>query len=442
MSTTKLMMFDPGHFHASLLLREMYPDVASTVSIFCPLGADLLGHLARVAAFNGRPESPTSWSLDVYAGAETFERMLRERPGNCVVFSGRSSGKIEKVLASVRADLNVLVDKPWILNSEELPAIETVLDEADTRNVVAYDMMTERFEITTILQRAMVNDHAVFGDLLRGSPSDPGIYMESIHFLLKWVAGSPLARPEWFFDTDEKGEGLTDIGTHLVDLAQWTAFPNRAIDYKRDIEILAAEHWPTEITEADFQRVTGSRRFPAKLLARVKGGKLDFFCNTRVCYTLRGVHTVLNVVWDWESTGGSDTHFAAYKGVLSRVEVRQTEADRFKPEVYIVPNQLSDKPRILEAIEARLQALQRSYPGVGVEDLGSELRLKVPDTFRVGHEAHFAQVAAHFLRYIKDPSAMPAWERPNMLAKYFVTTKGAELSRESPVKVAPRLAPR
>ena len=36
---------------------------------------------------------------------------------------------------------------------------------------------------------------------------------------------------------------------------------------------------------------------------------------------------------------------------------------------------------------------------------------------------------------------MPAWERPNMITKYFVSTKGTELSRVGAPKVAPRIAP-
>ena len=66
----------------------------------------------------------------------------------------------------------------------------------------------------------------------------------------------------------------------------------------------------------------------------------------------------------------------------------------------------------------------------------------IPDALRVGHEAHFAQVTAQFPRATCGTApALPAWERPNMLAKYYVTTTGTEMSRNVPVKVAPRLAP-
>ena len=119
----------------------------------------------------------------------------------------------------------MLADKPWILPSADLPALEAALADAERKRVVAYDIMTERFEITSILQRALVNDPAVYGEQLKGTPDDPAVYMESVHHLMKVVSGAPNIRPAWFFDTDEQGEGLNDIGTHLVDLVQWTLFP-------------------------------------------------------------------------------------------------------------------------------------------------------------------------------------------------------------------------
>jgi hypothetical protein len=36
-------------------------------------------------------------------------------------------------------------------------------------------------------------------------------------------------------------------------------------------------------------------------------------------------------------------------------------------------------------------------------------------------------VVAEFMKYMASPRSMPAWERPNMLAKYFVTTTGVQM---------------
>jgi len=443
MPDLRLMTLDPGHFHAALIQKEMYPGVAARVDVYAPQGWDLDEHLKRVDAYNKRAEKPTAWQMEIHTGVDFFERMLRERPGNAVVLSGRNRPKIDRIARSVAAGLHVLGDKPWILTTADLPKLDAVLADADRTGVVAYDIMTERFEIATILQRALVNDPAVFGAIVKGSDADPGVYMESVHHLMKVVSGTPNIRPAWFFDTTEQGEGLNDIGTHLVDLVQWTLFPETSLNFKTDIDVRSAQRWPTMIPEADYRRVTGQPRFDHQLSGAVKDGTLAYYANTLVSYSIRGVHTKLNVIWDWEAPpGGGDTHFAFYRGTKSRIEVRQTAADRYLTELYIVPAAPAAKAEVLAATKARIASLQNKYPGVGAEDRGGEIHVTVPAALRDGHESHFAQVAANFLGYVRDRRTLPAWERPNMLAKYYVTTTGTELSRQSPSRPAARIAPK
>jgi predicted dehydrogenase len=412
------------------------------VDVFAPFGPDLVEHLNRIAAFNRRAEQPTAWEMDVHGSPDFFERMLRERPGNVVVLSGRNAVKIDQIVASVDAGLNVLADKPWILKSDDLPKLEAALADADRKGVVAYDIMTERFEVTSRLQRDLVNDKASFGEIVPGTEADPAVYMESVHFIKKIVAGAPNIRPTWFFSTSEQGEGLNDVGTHLVDLVQWTLFPDRALDYKADVRVLAAQRWPTVIPESEFRIVTNATKFPEALSPAIKDGKLEYYCNTLVSYSLHGIHTKLNVIWDWEPPAGSgDTHYAFYRGTKSRIEVRQTRADKLRPELYVVPNEPGLKAPVLAAVRSGIDALKGRYPGIGVEDRGAEIRIAIPDALRVGHEAHFAQVTTSFLGYLRDRKTLPAWERPNMLAKYFVSTRGTELSRQGPPQPARRIAP-
>ena len=94
-------------------------------------------------------------------------------------------------------------------------------------------------------------------------------------------------------------------------------------------------------------------------------------------------------------------------------------------------------------MDARIDALlgSRHIPGVAVDERRGEIHIAIPDALRNGHEAHFAQVTRNFLRYLADRKSLPAWERPNMLAKYFVTTTGTELSRQSPARPATRISP-
>ena len=129
----RFMTLDPGHFHAGLVQKEMYPDVSPTVDVYAPEGPDLDAHLKRIAAFNGRKDNPTSWVLEVHKGPDSLDRMLRERPGNVVVISGRNKGKIERIGRSVGANLHVLADKPWILTSADLPALDAALADADAQ---------------------------------------------------------------------------------------------------------------------------------------------------------------------------------------------------------------------------------------------------------------------------------------------------------------------
>ena len=63
-----------------------------------------------------------------------------------------------------------------------------------------YDIMTERYEITTILQRLFSTMPTVYGEQLKGSIEEPAIVKESVHHFFKLVSGSPLKRPAWFFD--------------------------------------------------------------------------------------------------------------------------------------------------------------------------------------------------------------------------------------------------
>src|SRR5713226_201840 len=129
MADVRFVTLDPGHFHAALVQKEMYPGVSKVVHVYAPLGPDLIDHLARVSRFNQRADNPTSWELQVHATPDFLPQMLRDRA------------------------VNALVDKPWILEAADLPKLERALDTAEARKLVALDIMTERHEITSELQR-------------------------------------------------------------------------------------------------------------------------------------------------------------------------------------------------------------------------------------------------------------------------------------------------
>jgi hypothetical protein len=426
----RLITLDPGHFHAGLVQKEMYPGVDPTVHVYAPLGPDLLGHLGRIAAFNARGERPTRWRLEVHAGPDFMERMLREKPGNAVVLSGRNRGKMDRILACVGGGLNVLADKPWLISAADFPKLEKALDLADEKRLVAYDIMTERSEITTILQGELARDPEVTGTVGPGSAAEPAVEMESVHNLMKVVAGAVNLRPAWFFDTEEQGEALGDVGTHLVDLVPFLLFPGQPVDYRSDIRVLGARKWPTVLDRAQLLRLTGDKELDPALAARLKDGRLDYFANGEVSYTIRGTHVRLRALWNYEAPeGGGDTHAATLRGSRARVQILQGAEQKWRAELYVVPNRPADAAGVKAAVQRRVAELAKDRPGLAVEDEAARLRVVIPDRYRVGHEAHFAQVTERFLGYQKDPSTLPKWEKANMLAKYWVTTQAVEMSR-------------
>jgi hypothetical protein len=426
----RLITLDPGHFHAGLVQKEMYPGVDPTVHVYAPLGPDLLGHLGRIAAFNARGERPTRWRLEVHAGPDFMERMLREKPGNAVVLSGRNRGKMDRILACVGGGLNVLADKPWLISAADFPKLEKALDLADEKRLVAYDIMTERSEITTILQGELARDPEVTGTVGPGSAAEPAVEMESVHNLMKVVAGAVNLRPAWFFDTEEQGEALGDVGTHLVDLVPFLLFPGQPVDYRSDIRVLGARKWPTVLDRAQLLRLTGDKELDPALAARLKDGRLDYFANGEVSYTIRGTHVRLRALWNYEAPeGGGDTHAATLRGSRARVQILQGAEQKWRAELYVVPNRPADAAGVKAAVQRRVAELAKDRPGLAVEDEAARLRVVIPDRYRVGHEAHFAQVTERFLGYLKDPSTLPKWEKANMLAKYWVTTQAVEMSR-------------
>lgn len=419
----KVATIDPGHFHAALIQKEMLPDLDREAFVYAPLGPDLAAHLSRIAQFNSRKDNPADWRLRVYAAPDYWQRLLAERPAQIAVLSGCNRGKMDRIQALAGAGMHGLIDKPWVIEPEDLSKLTETLDAARRQGVVLYDGMTQRFAITCILQKELVNDSAVFGEPLTGTAHDPAVRMESVHYLLKTVAGVPNRRPPWFFDIREQGEGLTDVGTHLVDLVQWTLSSAKPIDPARDIRVLKAGRQPTVLTQDEFARVTGEPSFPEYLGDAVHSGRLHYFANNTVSYTLRGIHVALDVRWNYEAqAGGGGSETAIFRGSRASVEVRDNE-------VYVKANVHGAEPAVAAALSRRIAALQTSWPGLSLERKAGVFRVAIPPALRIGHEAHFALLVKQFLNYVRDPKSLPEWESSFMAAKYFVTTRGVAMAR-------------
>ncbi|MGA8205326.1 MAG: putative oxidoreductase C-terminal domain-containing protein [Woeseiaceae bacterium] len=416
----RLITLDPGHFHAALVQKSMYPNVDALVHVYAPDGPDVDLHLARIEAFNTRADAPTHWESVVYRGDDFLEKMVADRAGDIVVISGNNARKTDYILSSIEAGFNVYADKPMAITPAEFGTLEQAAAIATAHHLLLLDIMTERYEITTVLQRAISRIPAVYGEQLAGSADEPALVQASVHHFHKTVAGRSLTRPAWFFDEAQEGGGLVDVMTHLVDLVQWECFPGETIDYKRDIELGSSSRWATPLTHEQFRDVTGLDALPDFLTRNVRDGVLQVFANGEIGYRIRGIYARTRAEWAWEAPGGGgDTHYSEMRGSRAKLVIRQGEAQGDVPELYLEPN--APGAFDLDALEAALAPVLAKYPGVGIRPAGDGFRVDIPESYRVGHEAHFAQVTEAYLRYL-DEGGLPEEELPNLLAKYYVTT--------------------
>jgi predicted dehydrogenase len=112
----RLVVLDPGHFHAALLQKTMYPDVDATVHVYAEEGPDLADYLQKIDGYDARTENPTAWRTVVHAGSDFLERFVNERAGDVVVIAGNNRRKTEYVNRAIEAGMHVLADKPMAID--------------------------------------------------------------------------------------------------------------------------------------------------------------------------------------------------------------------------------------------------------------------------------------------------------------------------------------
>jgi len=426
----RIITLQPGHFHAALVQKEMYPQVNSNVHVYASEGPELRSHLRLIESYNNRSENPTSWDLEVYTGDDYLEKALREKKGNVMITAGNNARKTDYILRFVQEGIHVLADKPMVISPENFEKLLNAFEAAQQNNVLLYDIMTERSEINTILQRELSMMPQIFGEHIMGTPEEPAITKESVHYFYKYVSGAPLVRPPWFFDVEQQGEGIVDVTTHLVDLVQWQLFPGEIIDYKTDIEMLNARRWPTQLTPDEFQRVTGLQEFPEYLLKYINNETLNVYANGEMNYKIKGKHAKVSVIWDYVAPeGAGDTHYSIMRGTKADLIIQQGEKENYRPVLYVKLKDNSNADDFESTLTNAISNLTR-YPGMSVQKEESNLwSIAVPNKFRIGHEAHFGEVMERFLQYLVD-GKLPEWEVPNMISKYYTNMKALEMARD------------
>jgi predicted dehydrogenase len=341
--------------------------------------------------------------------------------------AGNNHRKTEFIKKSIAAGFNVLGDKPMAIDKQNFVVLKSAFADAARKKLVLYDIMTERYEITNALQRELAMIPTLFGRQKKGTPQHPGVEMESVHYFYKYVSGSVLTRPAWFFDVKQEGEALQDVGTHLVDLTQWECFPGRTIDYKKDIQFNSAKRWTSAVTLGQFNNITNSNGFPGFLKEYVVNDTLlKIYCNGQVDYKLFGINIKLTAKWAYKAVAGGDSQYSVLHGTKADLEILQGAEQKYMPVLYIKPLIANDAYEKL--LTDKIKIVQAKYPGVELKQKGNTWEVIIPDSYKDGHEAHFARVTDKFLEYLQKGD-MPKWEIPDMIAKYYTTTTALEIAK-------------
>ncbi|RBL91470.1 oxidoreductase [Chitinophaga flava] len=430
-SAMHLIALDPGHFHASLVQQQMYPGIDSTIRVFTPEGPEVKQYLASIERFNQQTDPPVHWATDVYTGHDYLEKMLQQPPGNIVVIAGNNRLKATYIRRSVHAGQHVLADKPMAIDAASFDSLQAAFQEAADKKVQLYDIMTERYEIRNTLQRELALLPDVFGTLEPGSQQDPSVVKNSVHHFKKLVAGKTMVRPAWYVDETQQGEGIVDVTTHLVDLVQWTCFPEQTIHYRTDIHVDSARRWATPMTLQQYSDITGQNSFPEYLHKNIsKDSILQVYANGAFDYTIKGIHANISVTWNYQAPEGTgDTHYSLLRGSLASLIIRQGAEQQYKPVLYIESTHCHDST-YTKMVESRIAALTHKYPGLSLKKNDKGWEVVIPETLAKKHEALFGKVMQQFLEYIRNNN-MPAWEVPNMLAKYYTTTQALTLAQQT-----------
>lgn len=420
-------VLNPGHFHAALCLRDPHPNLADDVYVYAPDGEELETFCNYIRDFNAREQSPTNWNLHVYKGEDSLEVLFREKKADIVILAGKNDTKIRNIEKLNRAGFKIFSDKPWLTDENGLRFLR---DALQTERPLTMDIMTERFEITTLLQKMFLAEPEVFGKLRIDPDGSPTIYKESVHHLLKQVNGKPLKRPAWYFDVNTQGEGIVDVTTHLVDMTHWMLFPGEKIHYEKDIQLREARRWVTLITQEKFSAITRHNDFPESVRGQVRNNVLPLYCNGEISYTVKSIPVHIKVLWNVEPPpGAGDTHFSRIKGTFADLVVRQLPERNYLSEFLITPHANPDA--FAAPIQAVLDKHAAAFPGLSLKREGNDYLIEIPAARRTTHEQHFGEARSAFLDMLENGNEPPEM-RANIVAKYSLLVEARKCALASP----------
>ena len=421
MTIQRAVFYEPGHFHAALMLRSPNARIAPDIHVYATPGLERDAFVALVKGFNQRVENPTHWRLYLHEGENLLERLIEDGHGEVAILAGRNQTKLETIARLTQAGLHVLADKPWLTDRQQLP----YLGQVTSGDRLAMDIMTIRHPIAARLISQVINAPELFGGFAPHDRDEPTIDIASTHHLYKIVNGQPLQRPPWYYDTAIQGDGLVDIQSHMVEQAQWWVLGDEPCEIDQDVVLESARRWSTPVPPELFQASTGLSDYPASLRSSVRDGVLEYACNGEIGYQLRGIRIRQTADWrQWEPEGAGDLHHVTVRGHRCQVMIRQGPDTQYGAEIHLKPMRGENLQPVLET---QLERWQGVFPGLSFIPSPIGCRFVVPPDLDHGHESHFALVLNQFLDYL-DQGQWPESLTDRIRMRYTLLARAQELA--------------
>jgi len=417
----KIIQLNPTHSHAAAAQNELIPEINPNVYVYSPDTSELKEYFNQIRTFNSRKDNPTRWNEVVYSGKDYLEKMAQEKKGNVVVLAGNNRIKIDYIVNAVKAGLNVFSDKPMVINKAGFEQLKNAYAVAGKKGLLMFDMMTERYSLIQKVQKSLMQDNLLFGKITQGTPGHPAIFESSIHHFYRGGKGS---RPYWYFDVLEQGEGIVDVTTHLIDLTFWKSFPDKIIDYQKDIKILSAKRWPVSLTRDEFKAATSLPEIPSSLNRYMKDSTLQVFANGSISYQVNGICTEVKVEWRTSPPkGGNDLRSAWAEGTKAKLMIQQEYGEN-RPKLCIKKDVKVSAKEFQLNLERAISRLQQNFPGVTISKQPDYTEIVLPSNLENSRDQTFKVFVGYLLN-----KNLPSWEVPNTLAKYYITTTALETAQ-------------
>jgi predicted dehydrogenase len=179
--------------------------------IYGMVGAVMRGGGELVSAWGGEPDKVAAFSKRFPSArmVKTQDEILHDPSIQLVLSSQIASERAPLGIRAMKAGKDYLSDKPGITTLEQLAGARAAI--AETKRIYAI-MYSERLEVKAAVYAGQLIHQGAIGKVIQTINIAP-------HQIIQHggSAGGGSARPDWFWNPEQYGGILCDIGSHQVD---------------------------------------------------------------------------------------------------------------------------------------------------------------------------------------------------------------------------------